>query len=305
MFEKIKKVEKLFALILLFIISMCFTIGAYAIEVPKISPADDLAVGADPSQSDNGWGGGWNKWDLTDGIRTYDGEWARGLAFWYGEWHQVTLDFGHQITFNRVIQWYHGGMNNNEAAAYKLQYWDGTNWVDIFETNNSHAYLKYPDANPNTDWWYYWSTPYENTFNPVVSDKLRIWNYPLPNSHTWLYEVEVYNDLEVLNIDIVLNQGTFTVGQTLTIAAHVTNGPATATVDAKVWLELPTDKLLSLLNISKVTIPANADISPKLFTHQFKGNEPVGEYKCGGRFLNWINGDILSEDIETFTFNKP
>lgn len=85
-------------------------------------------------------------------------------------------------------------MDNNEAAAYKLQYWNGTVWVDIFETTNSHAYLKYPDAVP-ADWWYYWSTPYENTFTPVVSDKLRIWTYPRAGSHAWLYEVEVYNSV--------------------------------------------------------------------------------------------------------------
>jgi hypothetical protein len=124
-------------------------------------------------------------------MRAYDGEWARGLAFGYGEWHQATIDFGHQVTFDRIIQWYHGGMNNNEAVDYKLQYWSGSNWVDIFETNNSHAYLKYPDA-LESDWWYYWSTPYENTFAPVTSDKIKILNFPRDGSHTWLYEVEVY-----------------------------------------------------------------------------------------------------------------
>ncbi len=168
------------------------TTGVEETAPTKTSPADDIALHADASLSDNGWGGGSSKSDITDGIRTYDGEWARGLAFGYGEWHQATIDFGHQVTFDRVIQWYHGGMNNNEAAAYKLQYWNGSNWVDIFETNNSHAYLKYPDAS-ESDWWYYWSTPYENTFAPVVSDKLRILNYPRDGSHTWLYEVEVYN----------------------------------------------------------------------------------------------------------------
>lgn len=162
--------------------------------VSVTSPADNLALHADASQSDNGWGGGSSKTDITDGVRTYDGEWARGLAFWYDEWHQVTIDFGHQVTFNTVTQWYHGGINNNEAAAYKLQYLSGTNWVDIFETNNSHDYLKYPDAMA-TDWWSNWSTPYENTFDTVVSSQLRIWNYPISGSHTWLYEVEVSNSV--------------------------------------------------------------------------------------------------------------
>lgn len=169
------------------------TIAKAQIIVSKTSPDNDLAIHADASASDNGWGGGSSKTDLTDGIRTYDGEWARGLAFAYNEWHQVTINFGHQVTFNKVIQWYHGGMNNNEAAAYKLQYWNGSSWVDILETNNSHDCLKYPSA-VESDWYYYWSAPYENTFSPVISDKLRILNYPRSGSHTWLYEVEVYNN---------------------------------------------------------------------------------------------------------------
>lgn len=176
------------------LVLITISVGAVQAEVPTVtSPSDDLALYADASASDNGWGGGSSKTDLTDGLRTYSG-WARGLAFWYNQWHQVTIDFGHQVTFNRVIQWYHGGMNTNEAAKYKLQYWDGSSWVDIFETSNSHDYLKYPDATSDS-WWYYWSTPYENTFTPVTSNKLRILNYPLSGSHTWLYEVEVYNDL--------------------------------------------------------------------------------------------------------------
>jgi len=189
----------------------------------KTSPADDLALHADTSASDDGWGGGSSKSDLTDGWRTYDDEWARGLAFSYGEWHQVTVDFGHQVTFNRVIQWYHDGMNNNEAAAYTLQYWNGSNWVDIFETDNSHAYLKYPDAS-SSDWWYSWSTPYENTFAPVVTDKLRIWNYPISGSHTWLYEVEVY----LANPPVATFTGTPTSGTaplTVTFTESSTNTP--------------------------------------------------------------------------------
>ena len=163
-----------------------------ATPVSATSPLDNLALYADTSLSDNGWGGGWNKADVTDGIRNYASDWARGLALRYGDWHQVTIDFGQEITFDSVLQWYHGGMNNNEAAAYKLQYLRGTEWVDILDTSSTHDDLKYPDA-ATSDWWYYWSTPYENTFAPVVSSQLRIWNYPLTGSHTWLWEIEVYN----------------------------------------------------------------------------------------------------------------
>jgi hypothetical protein len=166
------------------------------VTVSKTGPDDNLARNADVSESDPGWGGGSSKTDLVDGIRTYDGEWARGLAFQSGVWKQVTLNFGKVITFDRIIQWYHGGMNNNEAAAYRFQYWNGEDWVDFFETFDSHAWLKYPEA-ADTDWWYYWSTPYENSFSPVTTNKLRIWNFPRSGSHTWLYEVEVYQGKKI------------------------------------------------------------------------------------------------------------
>lgn len=167
------------------------------VTVSKTGPHDNLARNADTSESDPGWGGGSYETDLVDGFRTYDDQWARGLAFPYGVWRQVTLNFGQEITFDRIIQWYHGGINNNEAAAYRFQYWNGSQWIDFFETNNTHNYLLYPNLTDNTVWWYSWSTPYQNSFSPVTTSKLRIWNYPLSGSHTWLYEVEVYQGKQI------------------------------------------------------------------------------------------------------------
>ncbi|MDI6782044.1 MAG: cohesin domain-containing protein, partial [bacterium] len=166
----------------------------------KTSPADDLALHADTSASDNGWGGGASKSDLTDGIRTYDGEWARGLAFLKG-WHQVTIDFGKTITYDRVTAWWHAGSAESPyfPQAYRIENWNGTSWVEIFSTTNPATCLKYPNATPNVDWWYYWSSPTENTFTPVTGSKVRLWSYPkdgevMAGYHVWLYEVEVYND---------------------------------------------------------------------------------------------------------------
>lgn len=167
------------------------------VTVSKTGPNDNLARNADTSESDPGWGGGSYKSDLVDGIRSYDGQWARGLAFPNGVWKQVTLNFGQEITFDRIIQWYHGGMNNNEAAAYRFQYWNGSDWVDFFETASPYDYLLYPNV-PDTVWWYYWSTPYQNSFSPVTTSKLRIWNFPRAGSHTWLYEVEVYQGKQII-----------------------------------------------------------------------------------------------------------
>jgi hypothetical protein len=164
------------------------------------SPSDDLALNSDPSLSDDGWGGGTDKWDLTDGSRTYPGDWARGLALpWDGETHQITLVFTQPITFDEVIQWDHGagpdGYGAETPAAYTIQYWNLNTdvWTTIFSTSDPEAYLEYPDATSN-DWWYYWSTPYLNTFTPVTSNMIRIWETPVPGRYNWLYEVEVYNN---------------------------------------------------------------------------------------------------------------
>ncbi|MFH1962385.1 MAG: hypothetical protein ABIJ30_05865, partial [bacterium] len=168
-------------------------------EIPtKTSPADDLALHADTSASDNGWGGGANKSDLTDGIRAYD-DWARGLAFQKG-WNQVTIDFGKTITFNKVMTWWqHGAIASTYSPkAYRIENWNGTSWVEIFSTTNPGDYLKYPNAVANVDWWYNGSAPTENIFPPVTGSKVRLWSYPkdgevMAGYHTWIDEVEVYN----------------------------------------------------------------------------------------------------------------
>ncbi|MBU0702204.1 T9SS type A sorting domain-containing protein [bacterium] len=164
----------------------------------KTSPADNLALHADTSASDNGWGGGANKSDLTDGIRAYD-DWARGLAFQKG-WNQVTIDFGKTITFNKVMTWWqHGAIESTYSPkAYRIENWNGTSWVEIFSTTNPGAYLKYPNAVANVDWWYNGSAPTENIFPPVTGSKVRLWSYPkdgevMAGYHTWIDEVEVYN----------------------------------------------------------------------------------------------------------------
>ena len=71
-------------------------------------------------------------------------------------------------------------------------------------------------------------------------------------------------------------------------------------VDVKIWVQLPDSSLLSLLNLPMVTIGANADFDAALLNYTLTGGEPLGNYKIGGRFLSWISGDILCEDIVPF-----
>ena len=163
------------------------------------SDANNLALNATVTESDNGWGGGSNKWEIVDGIRKYN-EWYHGLAFtggtgnWAGElcgWRQATVDFGTPKTFNRVVVWHHG--LEHVPNTYKIQYWDGTNWVDVFSTNNGRSYLRYPTSNP-TNWWESFSTPTENRFPAVTASKVRFALNNCDITHGWIYEFEVYYD---------------------------------------------------------------------------------------------------------------
>lgn len=175
---------------------------------PEVSPPGDIALNLTgsgfphPLESDKGWGGGSYPWEIIDGERlcTKEGGWACGLAFtggsasWAGEtcgWRQATINFGEPMVFNRVVVWHHA--LEHVPNTYKIQYWDGTNWVDIFSTTNGHSYLKFPTDSPRY-WWESWSTPTENTFPDVTSSKVR---FALDNcdiTHGWIYEFEVYKD---------------------------------------------------------------------------------------------------------------
>ena len=170
----------------------------------ETSPTDNLALGVDVSQSDNGWGGGAAKSDITDGIRTYE-HWANGLAFtggeseWAGEpcgWRQATLDFGVPTTFDQVLVWHHG-RENHAPNTYEIQYWDDvtSTWVDVFSTTLGRNYLVYP-AGDGSNWWENWSSPTENIFAPVTSSKVRVALENCDLVHGWIYEIEVYGPVQ-------------------------------------------------------------------------------------------------------------
>lgn len=180
----------------------------------ELSPTEDLArnaTGGDyptPLGSDAGWGGGAKPWDIVDGRRIYPGEWARGLAFTGGTlpwvapcgWRQATIDFGQPTTFNRVVVWHHG--LDHVPNTYKIQYWDGSGWVDVFSTTSGHDFLMFPSASPS-QWWESWSTPTDNTFEPVTATKVRFALNNCDITHGWIYEFEVY--LEPLVIDVTID----------------------------------------------------------------------------------------------------
>lgn len=197
--------------------------GKDSVTPDVISPPENLALNPSrsgyphPLESDRGWGGGTDKWEIVDGIRAYPpgnpgGEWWHGLAFTGGTvgyiepcgWRQATINFGEPKTFNQVVVWWHNEYYPRDLPnTYKIQYWDGTNWVDIFSTTNGYAYRRYPADPPDPEkWWERASTPTENNFPQVTSSKVRfaLWNCDL--RHGWIYNFEVYMTPVQVAIDI-------------------------------------------------------------------------------------------------------
>lgn len=172
------------------------------------SPSEDLALNRSgsgypsPLGSDPGWGGGSYPWQIVDGHRLcpngFQG-WMCGLAFTGGTgqymgqpcgWRQATIDFGQPKTFNRVVVW-HIGLEH-VPNTYKIEYWNGSAWVEVFSTTNGHDFLSFPLAT-------------DNTFTAVTGSKVR---YALKNCdivHGWIWEFEVY--LDAVNQPPVANAG--------------------------------------------------------------------------------------------------
>jgi hypothetical protein len=106
------------------------------------------------------------------------------------------------------------------------------------------------------------------------------------------------------SIRTILNQDVFTTGETLVVAAYVVNGPDPVRVEVKMWVKLPDDSNMSILDPHfTFTVEPNADFTTEIFTHTFSGGEPSGDYNVGGRFLNPISGRELSVNVESFSFS--
>ncbi len=167
--------------------------------VSERSAAGNLALNASgqgfpsPLGSDAGWGGGARPWDLVDGRRTYEGEWARGLAFVGGTCgsRKAEIDFGQRRRFNRVIVWHHG--RDQVPSKVRVQAWDNGAWADVFATERATELLVLASASPKS-WWESWSVPMDLRLPVTYGSKVRfeLDNCGIP--HGWLYELEVYDE---------------------------------------------------------------------------------------------------------------
>jgi len=108
-----------------------------------------------------------------------------------------------------------------------------------------------------------------------------------------------------LSIQLNLNQATFTTNDKLIATATIKNGTEQVSAEVKSWIELPNDRLISIINLPSHTFLPDASITTKIFEHTFLGSEPEGKYYFGARFLNPISGQHISTSICQFVVDFP
>jgi len=175
------------------LLSLLTTLVSLALVAPAMAGPVNLALNPShtglpsPLESDPGWGGGWNAWDIVDGLRGYNDTWAHGLALaWDGQTHQATIVLAAPSWFDEVILVHD---SYHPITPPLLDYWDGTAWNPI-------AYLRQIGTIPIGTTWGGPSDIYD--FSAVFGSKVR-WTVPAgatfcpgcPN-HAWIYEFEVY-----------------------------------------------------------------------------------------------------------------
>lgn len=172
-------------------------------EYEIFSPPNDLAYNdgkfrfPSPVESDKGWGGGSWCWHIVDGLRSKTSGWMSGLAFTGGSeqfidtcgWRQMTIDFGKEISFNRIIVFHVDPVNI--PLDYWVLYWDSKTeiWDTAAAFHLDKVYIrslsvKFKEQEPFI----------EDTFKTVKSRKIRYIFNNCKTDHGWINEFEVYYD---------------------------------------------------------------------------------------------------------------
>ncbi len=152
-----------------------------------------------PLESDAGWGGGAQPWEILQGHTSYTDTWAHGLAFgggtgsWNGQpcgTRQATVDFGQPRTVSRVLAWHHAG--EHVPTAYHVEAWNGSAWVNVGGTSSRRTDLA--DYPPATGWG---SEPTENLFPAITANKIRfVIDSNCDITHGWLYALQAFSACE-------------------------------------------------------------------------------------------------------------
>ncbi|TGO02245.1 hypothetical protein PN36_28015 [Candidatus Thiomargarita nelsonii] len=144
-----------------------------------------------------------------------------------------------------------------------------------------------------------------NALNGSLDD-IRIYNRALSKSEIQ----QLYQPCQP-TIDIKLNSNNRVTGDKVVINTQIKGAGSSDSsceqtkVEQKVWVKLPNDTVISLIDpYTVLTLLPGDDIETKIFEYTFSGAEPIGAYQIGGRLLHPFSGDAISTDIEVLTFSQ-
>jgi len=144
-----------------------------------------------PLETDVGYATEYGKWYLCDGVTNPGGYWE-GVAFtekespWWKEFQHITVDFGASKTFNQIEVWDRQGGPNlwYRSENKKVEYWDGSKWVEITGGNWSLQQISY------------YENPVIYSFSPVTATKVRF--SCIPKDWIWISEFRVLTTEEIM-----------------------------------------------------------------------------------------------------------
>lgn len=150
-----------------------FTVQSFSGPTPTPDPASvNLALGKTASASSQ-WDSNYSADKANDGDSS-NTRWNAADGTGAGEWLQI--DFGSNITFDKTITKQFG----NRIAGYKIQYWNGSSWIDAYTGGVMGT------------------TPKTDLFTAVTASRIRLYvtsaqddggTYTCPS----IWEFEVYN----------------------------------------------------------------------------------------------------------------
>jgi hypothetical protein len=105
-------------------------------------------------------------------------------------------------------------------------------------------------------------------------------------------------------IIISTDQETYSPNDQLSSTVQLINPGEQINCDIKLWIEIPGVLPFSYLNLYNFPIPAEYNETFPYITYTFSDADVEGTYKFGGRLLNVITGDIISDGSTSFEFIK-
>lgn len=216
----------------------------------------------------------------------------------------LTFNFGSSQTVSSVkLYLYSDGGGVKAPASYKIQYWNGSNWVDCASQSKSPAT---PTGNAvNID-----------TFTPVSTQKIQIVFNHQSGSYSGATELEIFNGSTNLSTNSVYNKGTFSLLTSPTVSvngniatfSNITYTAGNCTV-SEIWTVTANDGNISL-QVSK-TYGSAATLTDQrtiAFAFKEKAFDVVQRTEDGGSFIlldaNRNRNRFLDLNLEGYGFNS-